>query len=303
MPRLRVPALLLVAVLALGAALVGCEPDVEEEAAPEEPTSLGGEDVQEGVMFTRVDRSPALSGAAARFTDPAENGANVTSPVSVTVEVESFEAGAQTTTPRRDSLANSANGQHVHIIVDNEPYLANYDPGAPFDVGDLEPGAHSAIVFPSRSYHESVKNEGAMDYVNFYVGDGPAAGEEEGVFPFDPEQPTIIYSRPKGTYEGEAAENILLDFYLHNVQLSEDGYTARYTIRQLGQIEGNTMDMGSIVLADWQPVIVEGLPSGDYVVELVLLDPQGAIVNGLFNQTEREITVLRTEDMGQGESM
>jgi hypothetical protein len=206
-----------------------------------------------------------------------ESGADV----ALTVEVDSFEAGLQTETPRAEAIANSGNGQHVHIIVDGGPYYANYEPGSPFDIGMLEDGAHTAVVFPSRSYHESVKNEGAMDFVNFYVG------EEAGDFPLDPEAPAIIYSRPKGTYSGADAERIMMDFYLYNVELSEDGYSARYEIREKGSDEV----LASTTLTEWVPSFVEGLSAGTYIFKLELLDADGNVVPGPLNTTEREVVV------------
>lgn len=236
------------------------------------------------VTITQGERSPAIDGAKARFVSP-ETGAVLESgaDVSLTVEVDSFETGVQTETPRSEEIANSGNGQHVHIIVDGGPYYANYDTGSPFNIGMLEDGAHTAIVFPSRSYHESVKNPGAMDFLNFYVG------EEAGDFPLDPDAPTIIYSRPKGSYTGSGAERIMLDFYLHNVELSENGYAARYEIREKGSEE----IIASTTLTEWTPSFVEGLASGTYVVHLELLDADGNVVPGPLNTTDREIVVDR----------
>jgi hypothetical protein len=241
----------------------------------------GGSSGGDGVTITQGERSPAIEGAQARFAAPADSAVVDSSSVDVTVEVQSFETGVQTETPRREEIANSANGQHVHIILDNDPYMANYEPGQPFPIGDLEPGPHTAVVFPSRSYHESVKNEGAHDVVNFYVG------EEEGEFMLDPSQPTIIYSRPKGSYSGAAAERIMLDFYLHNVELSADGYRARYTIREAGGQE----PLATTTVSEWAPSFVTGLESGTYVVRLELIDGDGNVVPGAFNTTEREIEV------------
>jgi hypothetical protein len=234
------------------------------------------------VVIEQGERSPEISGATAAFRVP-ENGQVVDTgeDVMVTVDVESFETQAQTETPRAERIANSTNGQHVHIIVDGGPYHANYEPGEPFNIGMLEPGAHSAVVFPSRSYHESVKNAGAMDFVNFYVG------EETGEFPLDPEQPTIIYSRPKGSYTGAGAQRIMLDFYLHNVELSADGYSARYGIREKGSEEV----LATTTLTEWTPSFVEGLEKGTYIVRLELLDAEGNVVPGPLNTTDREIMV------------
>jgi hypothetical protein len=241
----------------------------------------GGGTENGGVQIERGDRSPAFEGAQARFASPADSSVVDSNAVSVVVDVDNYELGVQTETERRRQLANSANGQHVHIIVDNGPYMANYEAGSPFAVGSLATGPHSAVVFPSRSYHESVKGADAYDIVNFYVG------EETGEFPLDPSQPTIIYSRPKGSYSGAGAERIMMDFYLHNVELSENGHRARYTIRE----QDGQEPLASITLAEWTPAFVTGLESGTYVVRLQLIDGDGNVVPGTFNDTERRIQV------------
>ena len=178
------------------------------------------------VKIVPVPNSPPFPGAKARFASLKDGDVLNNPDVSVVVDVENYELGVQTDNPRAKQIMNSKEGQHVHIILDNQPYLADYKSGVPFQVGTLSEGPHTLITFPSRSYHESVKSTEAADIVNFYVG------KKEGEFMLDKTQPTIIYSRPKGKYEGEGAQKILLDFYLNNVELSPDGYKAKYTIRK-----------------------------------------------------------------------
>jgi hypothetical protein len=242
----------------------------------------GGADVQ----IQKGERSPTIAGANALITSPADNAVLDSPNVEVVVDADSFETGIQTDTERAQEIANSGNGQHFHLILDNQPYMANYEAGAPFDIGELEPGAHTLVAFPSRSYHESVKSDTSYDVVNFYVG------EESGEFMLSPDEPAIIYSRPKGTYSGAGAEKIMLDFYLHAVDLSSDGYKAKYTIRSGGS------EVASITLTEWIPAFVTGLSSGTYEVNLQLLDADGNVVPGPFNDTTREITV----ETGGGQS-
>lgn len=234
----------------------------------------------DGVQIQQGDRSPAIEGAVARVTAPADSAVVDSASVDITVEAESFDPGMQTETARAENIANSANGQHFHVILDNQPYMANYETGTPFDLGMLEPGAHTLVVFPSRSYHESVKGTDAYDLVNFYVQ------EESGEFMLGPKEPAIIYSRPKGTYSGAGTEKIMLDFYLHNVKLSMDGYKARYTVT-----DEQGSEVASITLTEWAPAFVTGLESGTYEVNLQLLGSDGNVVPGPFNDTTREITV------------
>lgn len=235
-----------------------------------------------GVQIQQGERSPAIEGASARVTSPADSEVVDSASVDIMVEADSFETGVQTDTDRANQIANSSNGQHFHVILDNQPYMANYETGTPFPIGDLEPGPHTLFVFPSRSYHESVKGPQAYDLVNFYVQ------KEMGEFMLGPEDPAIVYSRPKGTYKGAATDRIMLDFYLHNVELSSDGYKARYTIRST---EGQGSEVASITLTEWAPAFVTGLSSGTYEVNLQLLDSDGNVVPGPFNDTTREITV------------
>lgn len=233
-----------------------------------------------GVQIEQGERSPSIDGAAALITSPADSAVLDSPNVSVTVEAENFETGIQTDTERAGEIANSGNGQHFHLILDNGPYMANYEAGESFDIGTLEPGAHTLVAFPSRSYHESVKSDTSYDYINFYVG------EESGEFMLNTSDPAIIYSRPKGTYSGADAERIMLDFYLHNVELSADGHKARYTIQ-----DSNGNEVASTTLTDWAPAFVTGLSSGTYEVNLQLLDADGNVVPGPMNDTTREITV------------
>ena len=254
----------------------------------------GASDTASGVTITPGERSPAIEGAAARFASPQDSVVVDDPNVSVVVNVENFEAGTQTRTPRAEEIANSDNGQHTHVIVDNEPYLANYTPGEPFDIGTLEPGGHTLVTFPSRSYHEAVKSETAYDIVNFFVGENFTISEDGSTFPLDPSQPTIIYSRPKGSYSGAGAERIMMDFYLHNVSLSDDGYKARYTVRP-ADAAADADPLASITLTEWAPAFMAGLESGTYILRLELIDADGNVVPGTFNTTEREITVERGE--------
>ncbi|HML94927.1 MAG TPA: hypothetical protein PKC29_05815 [Thermodesulfobacteriota bacterium] len=257
------------------------EPAPEEPIPAPAPTPGPEATGAQGVTIEAWDNSPSFEGASTRVSNFEDGSVLDDAKVSVIVDVENFELGVQTDTPRAEEIANSAEGQHAHIILDNDPYLADYKAGEPFDIGVLTEGPHTLVVFPSRSYHESVKSPDAAEILNFYVG------KEEGEFLLDKSAPTIIYSRPKGDYKGKDAEKILLDFYLNNVELSPDGYKAKYTITKKDSGE----EVGTITLTDWTPAFVAGLPAGEYGVRLQLLDKDGNVVEGAFNDTERAVNV------------
>ncbi|MEQ9619943.1 MAG: hypothetical protein RIG61_12325 [Deltaproteobacteria bacterium] len=278
-------------VLAASALIIGCEQRnesvneevVEEETVVVEETEPSPEPTAPAheVKIETGERSPAFPGAKTRFTSLKDGDVLEDPNVSVVLNVESYQLGVQTDTDRAKEIANSEKGQHAHIILDNDPYMADYEAGKPFEIGVLEEGPHTLVVFPSRSYHESVKSSEAAQIVNFYVG------KEAGEFMLDNTKPTIIYSRPKGEYKGDDSKKIMLDFYLNNVELGDDGYKAKYTITR----KDSDDQLGTITMTEWTPAFVTGLTSGEYVITLQLLDKDGNVVEGSFNNTERVITV------------
>lgn len=259
---------------------LGCKQD-KGNVVEETDSATDSQNKEPKVTIEVGERSPAFPGAKARFTSLEDGDVLDDNNVSVVVDVENYELGIQTETPRAKEIANSAKGQHVHIILDNDPYFADYEAGVPFDIGVLDEGPHTLVVFPSRSYHESVKSKNSVDIVNFYVG------KKEGEFMLDESKPTVIYSRPKGKYEGKDAEKIMLDFYIINIKPS-DGYQVKYTIRKN---EPDAVEH-SITMKEWKPAFVTGLTSGEYIITLQLLDKDGNLVEGPFNNTQRAVTVV-----------
>ncbi|MDB5273399.1 MAG: hypothetical protein JWO58_1766 [Chitinophagaceae bacterium] len=168
--------------------------------------------------------------------------------------------------------ANSGQGQHIHLILNNQPYLAKYT--TEFDE-TLKPGRYVALSFLSRSYHESIKHYEAYDLRQFFVGE---TNEKE----LDLTQPMLFYSRPKGEYKGKDTKKILLDFYVVNATLEANGYKIRATIN------GN-----EFLLSSWKGYILEGLPMGESKIKIELLDNKGNIASSPYAVTERTITLMQ----------
>lgn len=190
--------------------------------------------------------------------------------------VEGYELGAQTSDAEGKGLANSAKGQHIHLILNNGPYSAHY--ATPFEK-ELPAGHHVAVAFLSRSYHESVKSPGAVAVSQFTVGE---AGEAPEV---DLSAPHLIYSRPKGTYKGGDTEELMLDFYLLNTDLSPEGNKVRATIN------GN-----EVIFSKWVPYVIKGLPMGEVSISLELIDAEGNLVPGPYNSVQRTVTLAPADE-------
>jgi hypothetical protein len=260
------------------ALLVACQPQSGEQSGEDESTR--GMDAPSEITLKKLEGSPAFPEALLSLTGEPSMGEDGS--YEFAFEVGNYELGAQTEQPM--NLANSGKGQHIHFIVDNGPYAAHYEPE--FSTDQLsQPGNHVVLAFLSRSFHESVKNmeEPTSYFIGQYqTGDGDY---EEADFT----APHLFYSRPKGTYEGEATENLLLDFFLLNADLGPDGYQVRATIN--GQ---------EFMLTDWAPYVINGLPMGEVSVKLELLDAEGNAVPGPFNVVERSVTLKAAEQETTG---
>ena len=260
--------------LGLGLMLTACGDDTDPEAgfdehAPEGPVELA---------LVKGSSGPEIDVLEFDITTPAADEVVTGDSVDVTVKLQGMTLKAPTPGEGANDLAYSKDGQHIHVIIDNEPYMAKYD--TTFRIGGLTPGPHSIRAFPSRSWHESVKKNGAFVARTFYVG------EKTGEAPFDPSKPLLTYSRPKGEYVGKDGRKVMIDFYLSNADLGPDSY------KVIASVDGKVMD----TLTEWTPYFIEGLKEGDHTIRLQLIGPDGAPVeNGSYNDTERTITIAKKE--------
>ncbi len=179
-------------------------------------------------------------------------------------DIDNYKLGEQTEKDFDYNLANSEKGQHIHLIINNDPYFAKYTNSfsQPLDTDNSV-----VLAFLSRSYHESVKNENA--YFITQIGEGNS---------IDLSKELLFYSRPKGTYKGESTKKVLLDFYLINTQISPNGNKVRATI------EGT-----EFMIDEWSPYYIEGLPKGEISIKLELINKDGELINTPFNPSERKV--------------
>ena len=211
------------------------------------------------ITITKVKGSPEFPNAKIKLNTPilVDNG------YQFSFDVNQYELGMQTLKDFDYQLANSAKGQHIHFIVNNGPYSAHYEDTF---TKQFEDSSNVILAFLSRSYHESVKN------LNAYIL--TQLGEDE----IDLNKEFLFYSRPKGTYSGIDTENLLLDFYLVNTEISNTGNKVRATIN-------NTQ----FIIDEWAPYNIKGLPKGEIKIKLELIDTFGNLIETPFNPSERTV--------------
>jgi len=184
--------------------------------------------------------------------------------------VENYKLGEQTPGAIENGLANSAKGQHIHMIVNNGPYSAHYT--SDFSK-DLNQDSNLILFFLSRSFHESVKNPNAFSLIQIN-------SDEENSESYDLNSEFLFYSRPKGIYKGNDTKKLLLDFYLVNTEISSNGNKVRVTINEK-----------EFIIEEWTPYYIEGLPLGEVTVKLELINSNGELIDTPFNPVERKVTL------------
>lgn len=241
-----------------------------------------------------------------KIIEPKANGEVTSSTVKVKLDISGDLKGYK---PHMDHETKM--GNHIHVILDNQPYEAYYNLEQEFELRNVSDGEHTIRVFPSRPWHESYKNEGAFQLVKFTVKNGgadttkpatvngatvatsTAAPTPEGkemkeskAGAVDVTKPLLTFSRPKGEYKGDDANAIMFDFWLANAKLKGDGGEFR--------VRWSVDDGEPKFIEKWEPIWLTGWTAGKHNVKLELVDAAGNVVdNGGYNSTTREITITK----------
>jgi hypothetical protein len=255
--------------LAIALLVVACGPSQKQEEASEEDQMLNDDAIP--IVLTKAPTSPAYEDAELNMEslDVTKEGDKFIA--NLNFDVINYELGVQTEGSDTRGIANSAKGQHIHFIINNGPYSAHYEPEFS---KEMEEGNYVLLAFLSRSYHESVKNPNA-----FWV-DKVVIGEPTEELEVDFTQPHMFYSRPKGTYTGEDTKNVMIDFYLLNVNLSPDGNKVRATINDQ-----------EFIIDEYAPHYASNMPMGENTIKLELIDNEGNLIPGPFNSVTRTVNL------------
>jgi hypothetical protein len=225
-----------------------------------------------GIRLTPITDSPKMAEAQLVLKTPPAGSAVPSGSVAFDYDLTNFQLTRMTGGPHAEHLANSQQGQHIHNIIDNQPYTAHYTTEFSKPIPD---GQHVVLSFLSRSYHESLKHRGAYDLRVITVGPGVYSTQN-----VDLQAPHLFYSRPKDVYKGADTKQVMLDFYLVNSTLSPDGNKVRATINGT-----------EFMLDQWVPYSMEGLAPGENTIKLELLDQRGNQIPGPFNAVTRTFTL------------
>jgi hypothetical protein len=256
-----------------------------------------------------------------RVISPANHSTVNGSTVDVKVDLSGDLKGYM---PHKDPATGK--GNHIHVILDNQPYEAYYELNQPFELRNVSEGKHTLRVFPSRPWHESYKNKGAFQMVDFTVKGGgdaskptttrdgqvmasptksPAAKPEASRAATPGSSPTparegkamassnageVDLTKPLLTYSRPKGEytGAEADPIMIDFWLLNANLGADYRVRY-------TIDGGTPGFIDtWEPIWLTGWTSGKHTVKLELVDKNGQVVeNGGYNTTTREFSIVK----------
>jgi len=261
-----------------------------------------------------------------KIISPAKNATINGSHVDVKLELSGDLKGYM---PHKDPATGK--GNHIHVILDNQPYEAYYDTSQPFELRNVTEGKHTLRVFPSRPWHESYKNEGAFQMVEFTVKGGgdaskPTTTKDGQTMASPTNSPAKMAASPKAANANSSTSPTLAregkDYSPSKAGDVDPTKPLLTYSRPKGEYKGEdsdpimidfwllnaklqgeggtfrvryTIDGGEAKFIDkWEPIWLSGWISGKHQVKLELVDKDGNVVeNGGYNSTTREITVTR----------
>jgi hypothetical protein len=223
-------------------------------------------------------------------------------------------------------------GNHIHVILDNQPYEAYYDLSQPFELRNVTEGKHTLRAFPSRPWHESYKNDGAFQMVTFNVKGGgdaskPTTTNSGQVMSDNKNTPAnkntnTASSTANANTNANAAPREGKDMAASNAGEVDPKKPLLTYSRPKGEYKGDdtnaimidfwlknaklvgdggeyrvrySVDGGEEkTLEKWEPIWLTGWTGGKHTIEMELIDKDGKKVeNGTYNSTSREITITK----------
>jgi hypothetical protein len=269
-------------------------PVVQQTKTVQTTTFTSNPDAQKTkIRLLPVTRTPEAETSTVTLALPEHSAMVSANPVWLQVRVEGYPLGAASQFDREKEVAVSDLGQTVHVVIDNMPYFAINDPALdPFNEAgwyyetnykfevpaNLDNGEHTVRLFLARSYGESLKGDRTFSVSKFHIG-------EKGASKVNIQKPFLTYNEPSNQLYLEEGTPVLLDFFISNCELSHLGYVVRLTVDRRATRN----------LTEWRPYYIYGLSEGQHTVRLELLDPNGNLVPGPFNDVEQTITVNKAK--------
>lgn len=242
------------------------------------------------IRVVPVISTPVQDRAKIKIVYPENEEMKNSLPIRMVVIVSNYSLGEDSAFQRTQEIYNWDIGQSIRVVIDNRPFFAKITQQiAPFEEEgiyfqsifefylpqDLAEGSHVLRAYLVRSYGESLKNPFSFDAVTFYYKDKKKLSE------VDLNAPYLTYNEPAVNHSYDDNKPILLDFYVKNCKLSQNGYKVKLII-----------DKKDIYFLDkWSPYYIFGLRKGIHQLRLQLMDSNNKLVSGKFNDIKAQFNI------------
>ena len=251
-------------------------------AAQEEETVRRAEPTTEEVRTAEPIHEPVRKAERA-VKPPTNTGAPIQAGQPVRVMVESPKEGEVVPWETVDVFVRAENyaigdgGNRLHVILDNGSPTEHDNELKPVVLHGLAPGAHVVRVVAVKPDGKMLAGPEARARVNFYV-------RRKDFSNFQPEDhPYLTVNLPKdGMAFPDAEGKVWLDFRVHNVTLSKEGYRVRFRL-----------DGVETILSSPEPHAWTGLSEGRHRLVVDLIDEEGDPVSEIFARVERTFEIPR----------
>jgi hypothetical protein len=198
--------LLVSCALALSFSLAGCSSDMNANNANNANTNAAASPTPAVQSLSEVERPQKVKDMTAqrgeqdsasptlKIVEPKDGATLTGSTVKLKLDLSGDLKGYE---PHKDP--STGMGNHIHVILDNEPYEAYYNLHESFELRNVAEGAHTVRVFASRPWHESYKNDGSFQMVSFTVKGGG-----------DASKPTTTNSGEKMADQSGASKKVIM---------------------------------------------------------------------------------------------
>jgi hypothetical protein len=181
-------------------------------------------------------------------------------------------------------VPNQPSGSYVQLVLDGRPFdpVTSYRGGVKLlDIAGpdgLSEGEHVLSAHVCLSNRQSVKAPGGISVHRFWVGKKTPGTYQSSA-------PMLVLGGPYGSYSGNAADEILIDYYLLNAVVGEKDHAIRMTLKGPGLPEEGTERF----TREWRPWNIVSPHNGEYKLKIELLDSSGNTPPG--GLIERTFTV------------
>ena len=182
-------------------------------------------------------------------------------------------------------------GSYLQFVLDGRPLPAVTDFRGGIKLLDLvgpegiADGEHVLAAYACRPNHESLKGPDGISAHRFWIGK-KAPDTYKGTAPM------LVLGRPHGEYSGNAAYDILIDWYVLNAVVADKQYQIRLTLKGPGLPEEGV----ERYTKEWRPWSIVSAQTGEYTLKAELLDKNGNVAPGTWTTVTRTFTVKRPDE-------